>query len=73
MILLVVGVPLLVALFGYLCRTNPYDPTWIDSLLRTSAIWGGMVVMVIGMAIEAKYLDKKIIKGFCNFMEGKEK
>lgn len=70
MLTIVCGVPLLVLLFSFLSNTNPVDPEWTDSFMRTVLIWSGTVVVGAVAFIEAKYFDKKFIEWFCKFCEG---
>ena len=69
MLTIVCGVPLLTLLFSFLSHTNPVDPAWTDSLLRTVLIWTGTVVVAGVAFIEAKYFDKKFVIWFCKFCE----
>ena len=70
MIALVIGVPCLVGLFGYLSHTNPLDPTWIDSTVRTSLTFFGVLVLTVLVFLESKYIDGKILKALGKFMNG---
>lgn len=72
MIVFILGVSCLVTLFGYLSHTNPPDPTWVDSTIRTLSILGGIVLVTIGMILEFKYLDGKILERLKELMEGGE-
>ena len=69
MIILVFSVPCMVALFSFLSSTNSFEPALVDSFFRSLLMWGVSVAAVVGMFFEVKYLDARIIKWFCNFME----
>ena len=69
MLTIVFCVPLITLLFLFLSEVNLMDLSWVDSTLRTSVIWLGIVVVSAVAFLEAKFFDKKFIEVFCKFFE----
>ena len=65
MIVLVFGVPCLVGVVQL-------GLTWNSVVLFSLAIWGGSIVVFFGILFELIYVDLKILRAFCKFMEGGE-
>ncbi len=72
MIALVIGVACLVGLFGYLSHTNPVDPTWIESTLRTLTMFGGTLFVCLLVYLEIRFIDQKVIEYLATDIGGED-
>ena len=52
MISFIIGIPSLVLLFAFITETNPIDPTWHGSVLRTISIFVAILIITGGMIWE---------------------